>query len=81
MALDMHDVHRINMRIDDIKDWVEKRFGEIEDRRRSAQLRTVAALTVAIYVMLFYMLGRMSEVNRPGVACEPAHPTTGASPP
>jgi hypothetical protein len=82
MAIDMDDIHRINVRIDDIKNWVNRRFEETEERRKSAQLRMVAAaLTVAIWMMVFYMLGRASGVSHPGVACESEHPTTGASPP
>jgi len=81
MALDMNADDRTNRRIDELKDWVDKRFDRIEDRRRSAQLRMVGVLTVAIYMVLFYMLGRTSEVNHPGVACESEHPTTGASHP
>jgi len=81
MALDMNADHRTDRRIDEIRDWVKKRFDEIKDRRRSAQRRTVGVLTAAIYMVLFYMLGRMPEVSHPGAACESEHPTTNASRP
>lgn len=81
MALDMDRDLRTNRRIDELKDWVDQRFDKIEERRRSAQLRMVGVLTFAVYMVLFYILWRTSEVSHPGVACESAHPTTDASHP
>jgi hypothetical protein len=77
----MNDKQRIDMRIDELKDWVAKRFESIEERQRSAQLRAAGALVIAIYMVLFYALARVSEVSHPDVACESEHPTTGASHP
>ena len=81
MAIDMNDDYRTNRRIDELKDWVDQRFKNIEDRRSSTQTRIVLVLTIALYMSLAYAAGRVSAVNDRGAACESEHPTTGASPP
>ena len=81
MALDANDAGRITRRIDELKDSVDKRFREIEDRRTSIQMRAAVVLIIAMYMGAFYALGRLDSVNDPGAACESGHPTTSASPP
>ena len=81
MAIDMNDDYRTNRRIDELKDWVNKRFETIEDRRSSTLTRIVLVLSVALYMALSYAAGRVSAVNDRAAACESEHPTTGASPP
>jgi hypothetical protein len=58
MAIDMNDDHRTNMRIDQLKDWVQKRFAELEDRRRSEQDRALVLLTIAMTLVLIYALAK-----------------------
>jgi len=54
----MNDDHRTNMRIDQLKDWVQKRFAELEDRRRSEQDRALVLLTIAMTLVLIYALAK-----------------------
>jgi len=58
MAIDMNDDHRTNMRIDQLKDWVQKRFAELEDRRRSEQDRALVLLSIAMTLVLIYALAK-----------------------
>jgi len=58
MVIDMNDDHRTNMRIDQLKDWVQKRFAELEDRRRSEQDRALVLLTIAMTLVLIYALAK-----------------------